>query len=219
MSFVNTIIIISHVPILAAVISAALLYSKFGRALKVFSWFIFLSGIIQFTSLAFCYSRQNNMPLLHLYVPAGFACLVWFYKTVLGDLISIRIMWGVIILFLLFTVLNTFLVQHIFEFNSNALVVESICIIILALFTFIFFLNDTVKETGVQDIKSLTWINSGLFIYYLSCVLIFYFGGTLLSRFSKDLGRLTWIFHSFFSIVMYTCFIIGLWKRSKTQCL
>jgi len=210
---------LSDLPVLAAVITAALLYHKLSRPLKAFSWFVFLSGIIQLVSLLFALYRKNNMPLLHVYVALGFPFLAWFYKTVLGDFISTRIMWGAVILFLLFTITNSLFVQDIFRFNSHALVVESVLVIILALFTFIFFLNGTMREAGIQDIKSLTWINTGLFIYYLSCLLIFYFGDTILFRFSKDLSGFTWVFHAFFSIIMYTCFIIGLWKRSKTQYL
>lgn len=157
------------------------------------------------------------MPLLHFYVAAGVPTLVWFYKTIMQEFINASIMWSIAGLFLVFTIINSLFIQNIYHFNSYALVVESIIVIILALFTFIFLLNDTMKETGIPDIKSLSWINTGLFIYYLSCLLIFYFGDAILSRFSKDLSGLTWIFHSFFSVVMYTCFIIGLWKRSKTR--
>lgn len=219
MTYVDVIIILSHLPILATVILAAYLYHSLGKSLKVFSWFVFLSGVVQFTSLAFCYAGINNMPLLHFYVASGGAMLVWFYKTVLGDFISPRIMWGIIVVFLLFTVINSIFVQDIFRFNSHAMAAESVIIIILALFTYIFFLNDTMKQSGVEDIKGLTWINSGLFIYYLSCLLIFYFGDTILFQLSKDLSRFTWIFHSFFSIVMYICFFVGLWKRSTIRYL
>jgi hypothetical protein len=50
----------------------------------------------------------------------------------------------------------------------------------------------------------------------LSCLLIFSFGDTILFRLEIHLGRLAWIFHAFFSTVMYACFIVGLWKHSKT---
>jgi hypothetical protein len=160
---------------------------------------------------------KNNMPLLHLYVASGFVCLVWFYKTILGDFISASVIWIMTLLFLSFTIINSVFIQNIFTFNSYALVAESILLIILALFTFIFFLNDTVKETGIEDIKSLTWINSGLFIYYLSCLLIYYFGNIIIGRLSLDANRITWMFHSFFSTVMYTCFLVALWKRPRTR--
>ncbi|MEZ2440432.1 hypothetical protein AB6805_01825 [Chitinophaga sp. RCC_12] len=215
MSFSETIILLSHVPVLLTVVYAALHYSKLPRELKVFSWFIFLSGVIQFTSLAFWFVSKNNMPLLHIYVAAGFLCLAWFYNTLLNGFIDARIIWSIAILFLLFTTINSLFIQPVHTFNSIALTVEAILIVILALFTYRFFLSDIVKETSGRNISSLNWINSGLFIYYSSSILIFYFGAVI-TAFSRSLNLYTWIFHSFFSIVMYTCFFIGLWKRSKT---
>ena len=217
MGFVSTVLIISHLPILVAVISAVFLYPALGKALQAFSWFLFLSGAVQFASLLLFLTGKNNMPLLHFYVAAGLPVLLWFYKTVLGDFISSIIIWGIAACFLVFTAVNSFFIQDVYRFNSNALTVESVIIIILSLFTFIFFLNTTMRTTGIEDRKSLNWINSGLFIYYLSCLLIFYFGDIILFRFSRDTSGITWIFHSFFSIVMYSFFIIGLWKRSRTQ--
>ncbi|SEW44376.1 hypothetical protein SAMN05428988_5752 [Chitinophaga sp. YR573] len=216
MNFPEATIVLSHVPILLTVVYAAICYKQLGKELKVFSWFIFLSGIIQFTSLGCWYASKNNMPLLHIYVATGFICLAWFYQTLLKGFIKSKIIWLVAILFLIFTIINSLFFQSIFTFNSNALTVESILIIILALFTYRFFLNDIVKETSRYDIKSLNWINSGLFIYYSSSMLIFYFGSVITSTFTRNLNLYTWVFHSFFSIVMYTCFFIGLWKRSKT---
>jgi hypothetical protein len=149
-------------------------------------------------------------------VAVGFACLAWFYNTVLKGFIDGRIIWGVTLLFLLFTTLNSIFFQPLFRFNSYALTVESVLIITLSIFTFIFLLNDIVKETSGADVKSVNWINSGLFIYYSSSLLIFYFGDTIIHLFSKTFSRYTWVFHSFFSMVMYTFFCIGLWKRSRT---
>lgn len=216
MNFSEITIIVSHLPILLTVVYASIHYKKMLRHLKVFSWFIFFSGIIQFVSLAFWFAGKNNMPLLHLYVAVGFIFIAWFYSSVLSGFIKAKIIWSVTILFLLFTTINSIFIQPVFIFNSYALTIESVLIIILALFTFIFFLNDMVKETGGRDIKSLNWINSGLFVYYSSNLLIFYFGSFITQMFSRNLNLYTWVLHSFFSIVMYTCFFIGLWKRSRT---
>lgn len=153
------------------------------------------------------------MPLLHVYVAGGFFCLALFYKTVLHDFISEKIIWGMIISFFLFTFSNSLFVQNIFTYNSNALTVESVLVIILSLFTFILLLNDIVRETRPRLIKSLNWINSGLFIYYSSSLLIFYFGDIITVFSSSDLVKYIWVLHSFFSMVMYTCFFVGLWKR------
>ena len=216
MNFPETIIILSHVPILLTVGYAAMLYKRLDADLKVFSWFLFLSGLIQFVSLYFWFHRWNNMPLLHLYTALGLLSLAWFYQKVLNGFISVWIIGSVTALFILFTVVNSLFIQPIMTFNSNARTIESVLITILSLFTFTFLLNDSVRQSGGHDTTSLSWINSGLFIYYSSGLLIFYFGATFTRTFSSHLNQYTWILHSFFSMVMYTCFFIGLWKRSET---
>jgi hypothetical protein len=183
-------------------------------SLRVFSWFLFVSAGIQFLALYFWFHHWNNMPLLHIYVAGGGVLLLWFYRTVLGDFVNSAVLWSGAALFFLFSVINSVFVQPVLTFNSNALTVESVLILILALFTFGFLLNDNVKTRDGHDRQSIGWINWGLFIYYSSSLLIFYFGSTITRQFSFDLNQYTWIFHSFFSMVMYTCFIVGIWKRS-----
>lgn len=214
MNLPEIIIVAAHIPVLIAVGYAAVRYRELGPELKVFSWFLFLSGVIQFVSLYFWFHHWNNMPLLHVYVAGGFVCLAWFYKMVLGGWINAGIIWLAAALFLLFSVVNSLFIQPVLTFNSNALTVESVLIVILSLFTFLFLLNDSVKERGGQGIISLNWINSGLFIYYSSSLLFFYFGSTIMQQFSVNLSQYAWIYHSFFSVVMYTCFSIGIWRRS-----
>ncbi|GAA4458002.1 hypothetical protein GCM10023092_25590 [Rurimicrobium arvi] len=157
---------------------------------------------------------KNNMPLLHLYVLLGFPCLSRFYRSVLEGQIRSRIIRYVTAVFLVFTVVNSLFVQQIFRFNSYALVLESMLIILLSLYTFAFLLNNTASGIPIPDKSSISWINSGLFIYHVSCLLIFYFGDTILFCFPLALSRFTWAFHALFSIVMNSCFLVGLWKRS-----
>jgi hypothetical protein len=216
MTFFKSIIILSHLPILLAVIYSALYYHRFSKELKAFCPFLFLSGLVQFSSLLLWFLKRNNLPLLHFYIPAGFLCLAFFYRTLLSGFIKARIIEGAAILFIIFSLVNTLFIQPLLTFNSNGLVVESVLIVIMALFTFIFLLNDIVKESGTRDIKSLNWINSGLFIFYSSGLLIFYFGNVITHSLSEMLNLYTWVLHSAFSVAMYSCFFIGLWKGSKT---
>lgn len=209
--------IIAYIPLLATVISSLYLYHKIGKALKALSWFIFLSGVIQFTSLCFFYRRMNNLPLLHIYTAGGFFCLAWFYRMVLGNFIHKYIIWGTTLLFVLFCITDTIFIEPILTFNTYALMAEAVLVIILSLFTFIYLLDNRARESGIGDIQSISWINSGLFIYFLSCFLIYYFANIIKSHFTLPLRRIAWMFHAFFSTVMYTCFLIGLWKREKIQ--
>src|SRR4051812_35471921 len=101
------IILLSCIPVFAATTYAALFYKRLKKELQIFSWFLFLSGLVQLVSVILWWYNINNMPLLHLYVAAGFVCLAWFYKTVLGDFIDRRIIPGITLIFLVFTIFNS----------------------------------------------------------------------------------------------------------------
>lgn len=210
------IIIISHLPILITSCYALITFRKQEAILKVFSCFIFLSYLIQFASLLFWFNRMNNMPLLHLYVGIGFLMLAVFYKNVLEGFISGSVIYTVAAVFFILTALNSLFLQSVYTFNSYALTLESVLLIIFSLTTYILLLDKTVKEKRKSMVSSLNWINSGIFIYYVSNLLIFYFSGYFSRYFSREFNRYTWVVHSFFSVVMYTFFFIGLWKRPKS---
>ena len=152
---------------------------------------------------------------MHFYVLAGFLILLFFYDSILQGFISRKLFVGIGVLFTLYSLLNSIVIQTIHAFNSHALVVQAILVIILSLSTYILLLNDIVREQRVELIESLNWINSGLFIYYLSSLLIFYFGDFLTRNFSPTINQYTWALHTLFSTAMYTCFFIGLWRRPR----
>ena len=190
-------------------------YQTMGKALRAFALFLFLSGLIQGISLIFWFFSTNNFFLLHIYTALGFCSLAWFYRIMLKGFINSRIIDFIIIGFLIFTVINSIYFQGLLTFNSNALVIESILIIIFSISTYILFLDNIVKGQHKESLASFNWINSGLFIYHLSSLVIFYFGDYFTRNFPAYINRYTWVLHSFFSVVMYIFFYIGLWKRHK----
>jgi hypothetical protein len=210
------IILLAYIPLLITVGYALAIYRKLDKPLKTFSSFLFLSGIIQSISAVLWLYGKNNMPLLHLFVATGFLCIGNFYNTVLKDFINRNILRTIMIGFLVFTVFNSIFLQDIYTFNSYALTLESILIIIFSLATFIFFLDESLKEVEIPSRKSLDWINYGLFIYYSSSLIIVFFGDVITRGFSKELNRYTWVLHNFFYVVMYCCFFIALWKKPAT---
>ncbi len=211
MSTIEFVVISSHVPIIVSAAYAALLYKKLDLKLRRFSLFLFLSALIQITALVLALNRINNLPLLHIYVATGFLLLAFFYKTVLENFIHSGIIWTITILFLVYTILNSIFIEPFLTFNSIALTVESVLIVILSLSTYMVLMNDIVKEQNPSGISSISWINSGLFIYYSSSLIIFY----LTRSFPRSINNYAWLLHSFFSIIMYVCFIFGLSKRPR----
>ena len=216
----NWILFASTLVVLFAAVYAVFVHKQVTKELRFFLGFVFLSGIIQLVSLIIWFNSINNMPLLHIYVAVGFIFLALFYADILHGFIKRKVILYIIITFSLFTIVNSLFIQNIRTYNSYALTVECILIIILSISTYLFSLEDLVKEKRQELWKSISWINSGLFIYYTSSLIIFNFAHFFFSDpnfkiFSRDFNLQTWMLHSFFSTVMYCCFIIGLWNRPK----
>jgi hypothetical protein len=197
-----------------AMIFVILHYSRFKGEFKYISWFIFLSLIIQLPSSIMGRYGINNLFFLHLYVPISYALFALFYMEVFKGFVSKTVILTSIVLFVLFSVLNTIFWQNIESFNTYALSVESLLIIIFSLSLFIFLLNESVQDEKKGFISSLIWINSGLFIYHTSGLLLFFFA-ELLTKFSTSKFQISWLFHSLIYLIFYICIIIGLWKHPK----
>lgn len=208
------ILVSANVPILATCVYAGRKYHTFNSDLRAFAWYIFATSIIQCISVTLWALNMNNMFMLNLYINIGFFLLLRFYADVLNGFISNKVLWVTGILFCSFNLGYLVLNDAWFSFNSISLAAESVLIIILALSTFIFLLNHNVQVLKQGRISSLNWINSGLFIYFASNILLFYFGEIIMNTFSKALSRFIWVLHALFSVIMYMCFLIGLWKRS-----
>ena len=213
MTVSKLIIIASHVPIFFAAGYALVIYRQLRHELKVFSWFLFLTGILQLISLLLWMKGINNLPLLHLYVLTSFVSLALFYDAIMKGFIHRQVIRITIVLFVLASLLNSIFIQKIHTFNSYALTLESVLLIVLSLSTYILLLNKIIAEKKKEEIKSINWINSGVFVYYSTTFLIFYFGDLITHSYSREFNRYTWVLHSFLSVIMYTCLITGLWKR------
>lgn len=214
-NIVKLVLIISCIPIIVTAAYAAIIYKRFGKTLKLFSLFLFLSAIIQIASGLAWWFKINNMPLLHLYTATGFVFIALFYRQIFLETLDGRIILVVIGIFLFFAIYNAIPFQLLFRFNSNVLTVESILIIIFSLAAFILLLNEHAQNIRIPDSKSIRWINSGLLIFYSSNLLMFYFGDIMNRSFPVYLSQYTWILHNFFSVITYSCFFIGLWKHQK----
>ena len=213
--FPKLVIAVTHIPLLSACGFAAYRFRQFPQSLKVLSAYIFLTTIVQIVSTALWWNSINNMPLLHIYTAVGFVLIAWFYQVAFRGFIDKRIFQWMAGLFFSFSIFNTLFLQGILTFNSYSLTVQCVLVIILSLALYIVQINETTKEQNESEVKSLNWINTGLFIYFTSTVLLFYYGKPILEAFSFSSSLPTWIVHNFFATVFYTCLFLGLWNHKQ----
>ncbi|MES2781028.1 MAG: hypothetical protein V4651_14140 [Bacteroidota bacterium] len=215
MSWIKLVLIFSNIPICGCMVLALVQYKRLNKELKIFSWFIFVSAIVQCFSLALWFFSIHNLFLNHFFVPISAICIAIFYNSLLSKFINSNVIWTVLTLFLLTTIANSVFIQPLTAFNSYALAIQCVLVVILSLATFLLLMNYGNQLTNEMNVKSLNWINSGLFIYYASVLILFYFGDIIIKSFSMEVNRYVWLLHSLFYIIMSGCFFIGLWKRPR----
>lgn len=214
MSKTEVIIWITNLPIVIITGCAIKYYKHLKRELRLFSKFLFLSFIIQISSAFFAHKSINNMPFLHAYTAMGGFILIYFYREILSLYLDKKILQWTAWIYFLVIAFDSLFFESIFTFNRIALIIEAITIIILSTSTFALFLQERSAFLNEQKVKTIGWINSGLFVYFSTNLLLYYFGEYLMQDPSIDYSifREVWMLHSLATIATYACFIIGLWK-------
>lgn len=208
--------VLSNLPVCIAAVMAMVIYKKADRALKLFCIYIIFSTIVLLTGLVLSLNHTNNMVLLHIYSPVGFALLSLFYKQLLKKAINKELLPVLALIFVVFSIVNSIFFQSVFTFNSNVLTVQSILIIILTLFTFLVSLNKSGISLVIKtNLNALGWINAGLLLYHTSTLLVLYLSNYIAKYYSFEFNVYIWYLNSAAFIIMYSCFIIGLWKQRK----
>lgn len=208
-------ILLSCLPVFGACAYALLVRKHLSRTFRALTPFLVVSGGIQLISMLLWLFSVKNLPLLHVYVPVGFSCLIWFYKHVFKQAVHPLILPVTAILFVLFSLVNTLFFQDLFTYNSSALLLESVLVIILTLSAFLLAQHAFVQEEYIHLTNGLNWIHSGLLIYFLSSSLVYHFGDSITRILPTELARYVWALHSFFSMVMYSLFCVGIWKNIR----
>lgn len=210
------IIVISWIPVFVAGVYALSAFKRQWGAIKQISIFLMFSAIVQLIAGVTWFLSINNMPLLHIYVAGGFVLIALFYREIFKTFLDKRVLLVLAIGFVLYCIVNAIFFQQINRHCSYTLTAESILVIIFSLFTFLVLLNTDSSEFGAEK-KSISWINTGLFVYYSSSLLIFYFSDLMARKLPVYINQYTWVLHSIFSMFMYTCFFIALWKHPKNS--
>lgn len=217
MSITKFILVFSHFPILFVMMYSMVIYTRLRKEMKPLAWYLIATGIIYAVSLLLWFLRTNNLPLLHILVPLRFVLLLLVYKEILRGYIPSWVLYMLAGGFVLYSVINTLFVEFWYTFNATAMTVESTLLIILSLSTYIFLMDKRMTKHLNDYIKSVEWINSGVFLYFTSSLTLMYFGNYMIQLISSELSRYTWVVHSFLLVIMYYCFWRALWRQGATS--
>ncbi len=215
MSITKLILVFSHVPVLAVMVYSMTIYKRLAKEIKPLAWYLAATGILYAVSLLLWFLNLNNLPLLHVLVPLRFMLLVLLYKEVMSNYIPSWVLYLLAGGFSIYSLVNTLFVESWDTFNARAMTVENTLLIILSLSTYIFLMDKRMTKHLDHCIKSVEWINSGVFLYYSSSLILMYSGKYIIQLLPSELSRYTWVLHSFFLVIMYYCFWRALWKQNS----
>lgn len=210
----KSLIYLALIPLIALGIYVTIKFKSFQKKLVFIKWFILFESCIQIIGAASSLLKVQNLWLLTVYSPVSTLIFLGHYQKMTTGFIN-----RVIFRLLNIAVVIAFLIDIIYlksneRFDFATATFRSVILLILALTTSIFLMNEEVRLRQKQLIDSFFWINAGVLVYHASSIMLLYFGPYIMHMFPETYGSV-WGLHAVFITIMYVCFFIGLWKSPK----
>lgn len=211
----ETLYFIASIAFVPIAISAIIGWWKF-NAHSQEKWIVILTSIAcisELISSALWRNEMNNILVSHCYTVIEFAFLTYYFCGYYS--FHLR-KWSLFtsVAFAGFVIVEVFLFNDPYQMNWVPRTIESIIMILMALFTYGFILKNS-TDTDVWK-QPLFWINSAVLLYFSSNLLLFYFSSYVASL-SHSLNISIWLFHVLFMTLYYFLISIGLWKTPQIQ--
>lgn len=195
-------------------------FSSNGKAIRFLILLSIIACVTEYTGAYLAYQQIPNLFLFHLYPPIEFSILLVIYSINLKRFIPKYVFWGIGILFISLSVLNTIYFEPLNVFNANGRGLESFLVLGIATGYSIFQLKALPEER--TDNKAMFWVNTGLMMYFSVNLVLFFMSNYLLKNFSQTFNNFLWDFHALISFVLYLFFTFAIyidWKKAKSQVL
>lgn len=190
-------------PIVAAFSS----YRKLPKEARVLLYYLFTDALVSITSSLLAAKGITNLPLYHVATIIEAVMLFYFFTLILKDR---AVIYGylLIIVFPVLAVVNMFLFQSIFSFNSYALSLMALLVISCC---FIYWWQyDNEQGKTWKDIP-LNWMLSGMLLYFSSSFVLLTFSNIIVSL-ARNVSILLWNIHATLSVIMYCLLTFGFIK-------
>lgn len=166
---------------------------------KLITYYLVLSAITEVCALVMAkVYHVNNLIFFHIFAPLELILLGWFffdfYKKQGKDLpfaIIISPFVGLLIL-------NSLFIQPYYTFNSYALTLVGVLVIIMSLYAFYLMLEEDREIPLLFEIK---WFMISFFIMHCSSLMVLFFSNMIMSL-SKDQQLIIWIIRALIILIV-----------------
>ena len=135
--------------------------------------------------------------------------LLYFFIAVFRHPRFTAILKWVVVVFTLLACINSLFFQHLLQFNSYTLSLQSVIIIALS---FLYWWHNEHDADKSWTAIPLNWIISGLLLYFSSAFILLTFSNVIISLSSKSISVLLWNIHATLNILMFILISIGFAK-------
>ncbi len=184
------------------------------RYLTGFAVFSLLFEYFSGTSLALDFflnldlvETRTNYPYYHLVTPVFCWFQIKIFAPVLRKVMSVRLLNGSFLAFLLFCAWNAWKGDGYQQFNGNTLVLLSISCILMGVTYFIYLLQTLITERPERS--ALFWLSSGTVIYYSGSFLVWL--AVEYINVSRAEFYSIYNIHSALSILLHLCYCVAIW--------
>lgn len=199
--------------IIAPFLLSVVRYNRLGKALKIITWYLMLSVVTQTVSLLLWKKSINNLPLLHVFTVIEFFLLFTYYFFQSKPLLNRFWFYLVLVLFLLFALLDAFVLENLRSFNIYTRSLEAFIFIGCSVHWFVRSL--TIESNLVfSGQNALKYINAGLFIYFSGSLILFAFSNYI-NQLGHPLQMNIWTLHTLLLIILYLFIFTGFCKTSR----
>jgi hypothetical protein len=198
--------------VLLPLIVGLLNYGVLDRASRMAFFYIVISCLVNTASVIMAEKSINNLPVLHVYTVLELVTVLLFYREAFKRPSVKKIIAGIIILFVVLSVLNSSFIQPLKTHNSYTRSLEAILIII---FCIAFFFTKLDNAQAILPSGALTWINTGWLLYFSSSLFLFIAANLMLKQGNRQINVLIWDIHATLVVLMYVLIAIGFGKCRK----
>ena len=210
MTFQKVIWVIIYVPTIVGILR----YKHLSKAIK-YPFFFTCYGAFNET-LSFIFRKffdfNNTMPQAHIYSFVTILILALFYRHIFGGSVNRKIFNAVILGLTIYSFINAFYIQSIWDYPSLQRAIGSLFIMIFS----ILYFRKIMEEAKVEKLfrEPLIWINTAV-LFYFAGTLFFNILFNISLEFSVTFTRVTIFYFSISNLALYLLFTVGFWKSTK----
>ncbi len=181
-------------------------YSKLDATLKVFVWYLVVSGLVDVSADYIANTYDNNLHILHLFTILEISILGWFFSKIiksLGSNIPIRAISAFIVLL---CIANSLFLQPLDTFNSYSSTLVSVTLIVFCVITFYILLDHSAR-----DYFYIKGIVAGILIYQMPTFLVLS-SANIQMDLSQESVTVLWLSRAIFILISKLIFVYFLFR-------